>query len=204
MSTRTDDDFWLSEATMDNDICDPRFSLWDCLKNIIPEIEPAVSDLGSILEIGCGYGRLTREVKRYFGNQTIVKGIDINPKFLKKAEEYSGYTTKPSWHSPTDYPYYYCIDNLTGLPSVNAVYTMLVFQHLSNKVKEEYIRQVSLILKKDGIFRFQYVEGYNSSRCNYEAKIEDVRQWCKEAGLTIIKEQFDLMEDKWTWITATK
>ncbi|MFA5937477.1 MAG: hypothetical protein WC822_06405, partial [Candidatus Paceibacterota bacterium] len=63
MTTRTDADFWLNEADADVDICDKRLSVEDFTALIFPEI-PA--DPHNILEIGCGIGRLTSEVKKHF------------------------------------------------------------------------------------------------------------------------------------------
>lgn len=198
VNTRVDDDFWINEAAIENDICDNNLTTMDFLSQIIPEMP---KDPKNILEIGCGVGRLTNEIKKRFPD-AVVAGIDINPDFLSEAEVRSGY--KADIANPSKYPFYYCRDNIIEIPKQDFIYSVLVFQHLNNESKTEYIRQIGQALRIDGVSMFQYVEGAHSSRAMYDADIKDVRQWCEQAGLTIINEQFDLICPRWTWITVVK
>lgn len=209
MSTaRTGDAWWITDATFD-DISDPSLSIWDFMKAIIPAIEPAVpSRGGKIIDVGCGYGRITREVKRWFGHSTLVCGYDINPKFLAKAEEYSGYNTKGYAESPTNYPFYYNIgyDAVGELPPSNAAICVQLLQHIPYQQKKVLIDNVAKNLKPGGVFIFQYVEGNHSDDkfLSTFATVADFERWCKAAGLKVQTVAKNLICPNWTWIRAVK
>lgn len=195
------DDWWRTQAT-DDDICDANLSVEDFIPLIIPHIEPVIPEANaSILELGCGYGRLTVEVKKHFPD-AFVSGTDINTTFLSRAEEHSGYRADKG--NPTKYPFYYERDNLNGIPKQNAIYSVAVFQHLPNNQKRDYIRQVSKGLRKGGIFRFQYVEGDADTFLTHDAHFKDVSEWCEDAGIEIASVDYDLIKPRWTWITGVK
>lgn len=187
MSTQAELDFWINEADPDVDICDKRFSDEDFLRLIFPEIAGKPK---SIVEIGCGIGRLTNKVKEQYPG-TDVTGIDINPRFLKIARQRGSAN-------------YVLASDLDSCKNVDFIYSVLLFQHLDNQTKAEYIRQAGRALSKGGAFLFQYVEGDHASRAMYDAKIEDVRQWCEDSGLKITLERKNQVGERWTWIKAIK
>lgn len=198
ISTRTDDDFWLNEATIENDICDKNISLQNFLDIIIPKIKDYVhKENGSILDIGCGIGRLTEPISNYFITSHVF-GIDINPEFIAHAVE------KSKDNNNVNRPTYILADNLSEFTNLDVIFSILVFQHINNEAKEEYIKQAGMALRQNGMFIFQYVEGTHSSRAMYDAKIVDVREWCKQANLKIIRETFDKLAPRWTWVEAVK
>lgn len=98
------DDFWINQATKD-DYADPDISTEKQVEYLIKSIKPSIGHASRILEFGCGYGRLTREIKQAFP-ETLVVGIDINPKILDEAKKYSDYRTKgrPSQEAIDDAP----------------------------------------------------------------------------------------------------
>lgn len=194
-STRTDDDFWLNEATIENDICDKNISTQSFLDIIIPRIENYIpKEDGSILDVGCGIGRLTEPISGYFQTVTVF-GTDINPEFILYAIEKSNNVNNPT---------YILADNLSVFMNLYVVFSVLVFQHISNEAKKEYIKQVGMALRKGGMFLFQYVEGTYSGRAMYDAEIIDIQKWCAQAGLKIISTTFDRLAPRWTWIEAVK
>lgn len=198
MSTLTDADFWLNEATAEDDICDKSLSVDDFLDIIQPEIP---KNSRSILEIGCGIGRLTKEIKKLHP-KAFVSGTDINPDFLKLAEGLSGYRADKK--HPFKYPFYYLRDNIVNIPAQDFIYSVLLFQHLNNEAKSEYIYQASQALKSGGVFLFQYVEGEHSSRAMYDVKSQDVNAWCEGAGLKIIWSMKGLINPRWVWVKTER
>lgn len=196
MSTRTDADFWLNEATIENDICDKNISTQSFLDIIIPRIQTYIPENGgSILDIGCGIGRLTIPIKNYFKTSEVI-GTDITQKFIDYA------ASRPCYPCPI----YILADNLSEFENKNldVIFSVLVFQHINSEAKAEYIRQASLALRPGGALLFQYVEGDHSSRAMYDAKIIDIRIWCIEADLVVVDESFEQLESRWTWIEAVK
>ncbi len=192
MTTRTDTDFWLNEATAEDDICDKRLSVLDFLVRIFPEIH-AEAKAGKILEIGCGIGRITNALQYQLPRAEVI-GTDINQSFLDIAKT----------NSKLREARYVCTDNLKEFTNIDFIYSVLVFQHLSNEAKAEYISQAGKALRKNGALLFQYVEGDHASRAMYDAKIEDIRQWCEDAGLKITLERNNQVCERWTWIKAIK
>lgn len=197
-TTRTDEDFWLNEATIENDICDKNISTQSFLDIIIPRIQTYVPEEGGfILDIGCGIGRLTEPVNNYFDTAKVF-GIDINQEFIDYARAADdNFSSVPP-------PVYILADNLSGFENLDVIFSVLVFQHINSEAKAEYIRQAGIALRPGGGLLFQYVEGNHSSRAMYDADISDVRKWCIEADLVIVNENFELLESRWTWVEAVK
>lgn len=195
VSTRTDADFWLNEATIANDVCDKNISTDSFLEIIQSEIDECLPlEGGNIIDLGCGYGRLTAPLAAKYTTSFVV-GYDINPKFLKQAEENKGKADRPA---------YACSDSLPSIADADFVFSVQLFQHLSGEAKAEYIRQVYEVLKPGGVFLFQYVEGSNVGRCLYDAKLKDVETWCKAVGFEVTGHEFNLLAPRWTWIRAVK
>jgi len=93
------------------------------------------------LEIGCGAGRMTRQLARCFRR---VHAIDVSEGMIATAKAKSSLSNVE----------YHLTDGLTiPLPpqSVTAVFSMHVLQHLgSRQVQMEYLRRIYATLKRDG------------------------------------------------------
>ena len=140
-----------------------------------------------ILEIGCGYGRLTTEIaKRY--PDAHVTGIDINPKILPD----SGNIT------------YMCQGNLDGLPTQDAIYSVALFQHLPSDAKRAYIAAAAGLLNPGGVLRVQFIEGVRNNWNDHWAPVAHMRKWCMAAGLSVTAVDQRVAHPQWTWITGTK
>lgn len=190
------DDFWRNEATRE-DYADPNISTDLQVTYIVGEIElaGAVKDGGHILEFGCGYGRLTREVKKAFPEAMVI-GVDISPKILAEAEAYSAKSKVR--------PFYYRADNIKNTLAKDAIYCAQVLQHMPNDRKCEFIQDAADALKPGGVLVFQYVEGDSDTFLKHDAKFADVSDWCRKAGFTISNVAHNLAAPRWTWVTAVK
>lgn len=116
-----------------------------------------------VLEIGCGAGRVTRALARFFGE---VYAVDISRNMIKQARRsIAGFSNahifrnngrdlsvlRGSWWQ-----------RLRGTrePQVDFAFSCLVFQHIpSRAVIESYLSDVNRLLKPGGLFKFQ-VQGY--------------------------------------------
>lgn len=188
----TELEYWNEKANAK----DVLFEVWadtertqECLDAIIPEILPVT---GIVIDLGCAIGRLIKPMAQMFPDTKFI-GIDFSAHMILQA--------------PTLSNVEYIINdgntiNVSG--KVDAVYSMIMFQHIPNEWKQIYINQVSNILKEGGRFRFQIVEGTDCSFQNHHVKEEEVKQWCYNAGLTIKKVDRSLMYPNWIWITAIK
>ena len=102
----------------------------------------------TVLEIGCGAGRVTRALARIFGQ---VYGVDISGEMVRQARA-----------ALADLPHVHIFQNngkdLSVLGSVRCdfAFSSIVFQHIpSRDVIESYIREVHARLRRGRLFKFQ-------------------------------------------------
>lgn len=192
--TKQHDEWWMTKAQY-LDLTDKNLKLQACLDQIIPEIEPALHVGSSILDFGCGIGRLAIPVAKHFTDANVI-GCDISQTFLEDA------IAEANLQGVADRCYFmgFLDENI----SLDAAYTMLVLQHLPNDRKRQYIQQIANALNPFGVFRFQYVEGDSDTFLTHDAKFDDVSQWLTDAGLEIASVDYNLIEPRWTWVTAVK
>lgn len=148
---------------------------------------------GSILEIGCGIGRLTTPMaERAVACQ--LHGIDISQKMLDLA--------------PKSNVKYSLCDGTGKIPypdqSFESVYSMLTFQHVNAEVMQKYIEETYRVLKDNGVFRFQFVEGDHDGFVDHNHQLPDVKLWLRDVGFEVPKFETGLVHEQWTWITAVK
>lgn len=182
-------DYWDSQASEYGVWAEPDYQagIEACMAQLLPVLK------GRILDIGCGIGRLTIPVANAFPDFEVV-GVDISNRMLVRALE----------RAPGNASFY-LTDGRT-LPDVatfDAVYSIVTFQHMLPEQTRSYIHQVARILNPEGKFRFQFVEGEERSGFSQMLDARDVRDWCREAGLSSSVER-GIIFDSWVWVTATR
>ena len=107
-----------------------------------------------VLEIGCGAGRVTRALAKLFGE---VHAVDVSGEMVRLARE----ALKP-------YPHAFVYQNngmdLTIVPDrpFDFAFSSIVFQHIpSREIIENYVREVSRLLRPGALFKFQ-VQGVHT------------------------------------------
>lgn len=158
------------------------------ISNITEGFDEVIGCLpGKVLEIGCGVGRLMKP--KYYG-------IDISSKMIDIAKK----------RHPE------CVFKLCDGRTIpyedktfNSVYCVLVFQHIPFDAVKGYIEEAYRVLKKNGIFRFQFIEGRESEPFSHHYDIDRM--------LNAVSNKFNvyageiekgLIHPQWTWITAHK
>ena len=108
----------------------------------------------TVLEIGCGSGRITRALSEVFGQ---VYAVDISGEMIRQARE-----------SLQDRPNAHVFQNngsdlsVLGKIRVDFAFSYIVFQHIpSREVISSYVRDVHRLLRPGGLFKFQ-VQGGSS------------------------------------------
>ncbi len=150
-----------------------------------PKFDELIRFDGKVLEIGCGVGRLMRS--GWFG-------IDISPKMLEIAK-----TRRPN-----------CIFKLCdgNIPYpkkfFNAVYSVLVFQHIPFNEFENYVVETSNVLVDGGTFLFQFIEGDETEPFSNHYKLDDVKKVLKNNKLDITYLQKGIIHPMWSWIKCKK
>ncbi|MEW5976528.1 MAG: glycosyltransferase [Acidobacteriota bacterium] len=217
-------EFWnvatIEEAAFERVYCDRR------LENLSPEerwqalklsgeksVEAVLKNLParpdwSILELGCGIGRVIKPLRKRFER---VDGVDISEKMIQFASRYladdaqngalflnNGCDLKPLADSQYD-----------------LVYSIIVFQHIrSISVVRSYLREIARVLKPGGYFRLQVYDKTNPSLGSYdEEALPNVQHgmtgngYSVEELCTLLTEHgYDIIETEhsspWLWITA--
>jgi SAM-dependent methyltransferase len=102
----------------------------------------------TVLEIGCGAGRVTRALAQVFGQ---VYGVDISGEMVRQARA-----------ALADLPHVHVFQNngkdlsVLGAARFDFAFSSIVFQHIpSRDVIESYIREVHARLRRGRLFKFQ-------------------------------------------------
>jgi SAM-dependent methyltransferase len=107
----------------------------------------AAAGCGKALDFGCGVGRLTQALVKYFEE---VSGVDIAPSMIAKAQEFNRYPGKCRY-------YVNATDDLSRFPggSFDLIYAHIVFQHMEPRYAKKYLREFMRLLAPGGIMIFQ-------------------------------------------------
>jgi SAM-dependent methyltransferase len=136
-----------------------------------------------ILEIGCGAGRMTRTLSRFFGE---VAAVDISSEMITLAKSALGDCTNVEFHVNNGF-------DLSAFPDEHFDFAIsaIVFQHIPKRVFiENYIRETWRVLKRGSIFKFQ-VQGHQIDESEADTWVgvgfseEQMRDIARTAGFTI-------------------
>ena len=102
------------------------------------------------LDFGCGVGRLTRALAKYFPECC---GVDISPTMISMARELNGDRPGCYFQLNQDTQLQRLQDNYFGF-----VYSSLVLQHIAPPGSHQYIAELIRVLKPGGVLIFQAPE----------------------------------------------
>lgn len=99
------------------------------------------------LDFGCGAGRLTHALARYFDH---VIGVDIAKSMIDVAKRLHAETPNIEFHVNTS-------NRIESVPSdsVDLVYTLLVLQHIPPRYVRQYLAEFVRVLTPGGVLVFQ-------------------------------------------------
>ena len=188
----TEEDFWNSGIDECNDILGVNTERYQKI------IENKDTSSMNVLEIGCGIGRILIPMRKIFGNVT---GIDISSEMVLLGQKYV-----------SDIPNCSIVEN-NGVDlsefsdnSFDFCYSFIVFQHIPEKqIVENYIKEVSRILKSSCLFRFQ-VRGIISTKPNeittwdgVQFSSDEIHKIAKDHNFEIIEE--GNYKEEYYWLT---
>lgn len=188
----TEEDFWNSGIDECNDILGIDTERYQKI------IENKETSSMNVLEIGCGIGRILIPMRKIFGNAT---GIDISSEMVQLGQKYV-----------SDIPNCNIVENNgTDLAefsdnSFDFCYSFIVFQHIPEKqIVENYIKEVSRILKSSCLFRFQ-VRGTISTKPNEITTWDGVQFTSDEIHKIAKDNNFEIIEEgdykeEYYWLT---
>ena len=190
--SETEEDFWNSGIDECNDILGVNTERYQKI------IENKDTSSMNILEIGCGIGRILIPMRKIFGNVT---GIDISSEMVLLGQKYV-----------SDIPNCSIVEN-NGMDlaefsdnSFDFCYSFIVFQHIpEKKIVENYIKEVSRILKSSCLFRFQ-VRGTISTKPNeittwdgVQFTSDEIHKIANDNNFEEIEESSD--KEEYYWLT---
>jgi len=118
-------------------------------------VAPVLSSLGfapegkSVLEVGCGVGRVTRSLARRFAT---VLALDVSEEMLRRGRELHQDFRNIVWVHGNGKTFQDVPSN-----SMDFVFSYLVLQHLPNKdLVLAYIHEMLRVLKPGGVYCFQF------------------------------------------------
>lgn len=122
-------------------------------KEIVPFIERYIErpEYKSVLDLGCGVGRITRALSSRFKH---VIGLDVSEKMIEIAK---------SMHKDSRYKNVVFLKNdgrtfvNIGDNTIDYVFSLVTFQHMPSKeVVNANIREIARVLKEDGVFQIDF------------------------------------------------
>lgn len=141
---------------------------------------------GRVLEIGCGIGRLLKP--HWFG-------IDISQRMINLAKNLKpicNYAVCDGRTIPFEDEYF------------DHVYCVLVFQHIPFEGVVAYIKETARVLKDNGTFRFQFIEGDEDAPFSKHHSMKEMRKALKDAGLAVTHIKKGFGHSSWVWVHAKK
>ena len=117
---------------------------------------------GKALDFGCGVGRLTQPLNKYFDE---VYGVDIAPSMIELAKKYNRYSDKCKYIlSDTD--------DLGLFPDnkFDFIISLITLQHIEPRYSKNYIKEFLRILASNGILIFQLQSEPIQNRPNRTAR----------------------------------
>jgi SAM-dependent methyltransferase len=195
-------DAWQTEEIFDR-------SGEEASEEILSDIDQFLSPQVSVLEIGCGLGRMVKPLARRFRK---VYGVDVSPQMIRQGtERLKGLQNVKLW-----------VNNgrdLRPLPAnqVELVVSYIVFQHIPDaEVIRSYIKEAYRVLKPGGIFKFQVYGRDDSQKVAEEEKKRvkttwlgarftqrEISQITEAAGFRILSTYFGASV-QYLWVVASK
>lgn len=187
MSQYNPKEFWNS-AAQDPDV---RYKYiadeWATTEKFIEIIGNANESWGKVLEIGCGIGRLLDPLSDKYETCQFY-GIDISPEMLKLAPKKPNITYSEKIETA----------------ELDMVYSMLVFQHIPDEAKIDYLQSAYAVLKKGGVLFFQFVVGEEYTPYSYQSDPYDMLKTVQAIGFRGASINTGVIHQDWAFLKATK
>ncbi len=183
----------LKTEELEAHVAGPEASPADLIEALEP-IHAAMNEGGTILDLGCGYGRITNALAEGWTDASFV-GLDISPLMIGRAREHparnTAYRVGDGRHIP-------------GHEMFDGAFSLFCFQHIPHEAVGGYLLELEQRLIPYARLRFQYVEGTAEPaflNCQHDY-YDDIAPALSEAGFSVLDIDRGLLHPEWTWITA--
>ena len=162
-------------------------------------IEQLDVDSGTMLDLGCGIGRLTLPVARSSPSLLVI-GTDPSPAMHLEAKTVEGTAANVI---------FFMVDRVdTMQPALDGAWCVLTFQHLPDDTVKQHLADLSEILKPGARLVTQWVTEGEEAPMSYPRTHTEIRDWHFDVGFPWPTMFFDAAvtrySDEWLWVTAEK
>lgn len=200
--------FW-NHVPGDADVVgEPPYNVVQVGIKILNSITPGDGRPQRIVDLGCGFGRLTNAMARRLNAKDSVFGIDISRTLIDRAvidAKERDLGNVKYWHGDgRNWP-----AGLSG--RFTGAYSVAMFQHIPADAMWGYIRQVHERLEDGGVFMFTIALGETDEFLNHQ--IDKPEQFANDLMTLFdsveidvpIGDEFQMRnEHAWVWVKATK
>lgn len=185
-------EWWETEAT-DEDVWggDGR----DLTGPIIAALRNTLGPAGTVLDYGCGPGRLALPVSHLPGVNRVI-GLDPVRRFVQQARRSAG---------PHGGAYFYDLTGLDGR-TFDAAYCVNVFQHLDGLTVRRALHAVNQSLRIGARLTIQFVPGQGTQEGprSWLHSTDAMECWCLDAGFSAVRYDEGLVLPEWDWLTVQR
>ena len=160
----------------------------DGITGCLGAILPAIPERGTVLDLGCGPGRLLTPLHQ-MGPDLRLIGLDVR-------DYGDAWEPGVEWHvgDGRNIP--------AGVGWLDGAYSIALFQHLPHAATCWYLRQVADRLRPGARIVFQHVLGDEDSFLSHQIDLETLDGLCSQAGLTVETMAVGVLHHQWVWVTA--
>lgn len=171
-------------------------------KELIENDDFVKSNLGdfkekTVLEIGCGTGRITEFLSQHFRK---IFAVDISEKMIEEGRQRLKHVSNIEFAAINGVLYPTISDS-----SVDFVFSFIVFQHMPNKkVVRKNFEEIKRVLKNNGIAKIQ-VRGLLTSKFNWFYgpffTKKEIEKLVSEVGIKLLKTEGENQRYFWLWLS---
>lgn len=165
-------------------------SLPETTKGHVDRIVEAMPDTGTVLDLGCGPGRLAVPVADAAPNLQIL-ALDISPRMLSRA----------AYHPRVRY---LLGDGEHAAGPVNGAWSVLLFQHLNVGLAAGYLFDLARHLTADAPLLLQFIAGDYHLDLDHRYRPPELVGLAEAAGFVDVTAAADEDLDDWWWLTARR
>ena len=166
----------------------------ECIKAILDGVGGLLVPGASILELGCGIGRLLSPLAAIYPTVNFV-GVDSSEAMIREVMTSVAANVQLAKNDGR---------TLSGLAEFDAAYSMTMFQHIPREAQFGYLAEVYRTLVPGGPFRLQFVTDAEPGPLSHPVPLDAMIAEAEAVGFDLMDGDQGLIEPSWYWLTLRK